>query len=120
MLFVDKKYLSAQDCADEYGCSTSAIFTFVKQGELAWDELAFEEFGVRRVNREDFDKFLASRNAHMTESRRLNAYSGMPEGWLTTNQFSKKYQIPANMIRRWVDNGLINPKITNRGWKWLV
>ena len=118
MMFMPKNYLSATEAAKKYGCSSSAIRSFVRQGVLHWDELALTEFGVRRITKKDFDNFVGSRS-DLIESRRANAYAGMPEGYLTINQFSQKYHISPAKLMQAVNGNVLEHRVSDRGWKLL-
>lgn len=118
MMFMPKNYFSATEAAKKYGCSSSAIRSYVRQGVLQWDKLALKEFGVRRINKKDFEDFVGSRSG-LIESRRANAYAGMPEGYLTINQFSKKYDISPTKLMLKVTEKILEHRVSCRGWKLL-
>ena len=73
---------------------------------------------VQLPNKKDFEDFVGSRSG-LIESRRANAYAGMPEGYLTINQFSKKYDISPTKLMLKVTEKILEHRVSCRGWKLL-
>jgi len=116
-----KEYLSVSEAAKVHGCSQEAIWNHIRRGNLAWDASVLDQFGAKRIKKQDMDNFMSNQNQQMVKSRRNNAYTnvGILAGYMTLNQFATKYNIKPYQLRKLVKANMVEYHVSAKGWRLL-